>query len=234
MAETRDGRAERREEIKLRLEYLKVAISLGVIGTLLFAGLQWRMANQAALQTNYQRIVFEWRNHLATFVEKPLLRPYFEGRKKLTDDDPNREAVLALVDVRLDVIDGILTYAALRGESDVVGGWKNTFTAAFRTGPALCARLQETRGNYVTWTPWLSPSGMRPARLIRRHNRSETLPAANRSMAVYGVCPRHNPRPRGPGGWSRTDKTEIGGGAVTWRMVRTISIFSFAAQTIQP
>ena len=91
MAETRDGRAERREEIKLRLEYLKVAISLGVIGTLLFAGLQWRMANQAALQTNCQRIVSDWRNHLATFVEKPLLRPYFEGRKKLTDDDPNRE-----------------------------------------------------------------------------------------------------------------------------------------------
>jgi hypothetical protein len=116
MAEKTNGRAERREEIKLRLEYLKVVISLGVIGTLLFAGLQWRMANQAALQTNYQRIVSEWRNHLSTFVEKPLLRPYFEGRKKLTDDDPNREAVLALVDVRLDVIDGILTYAALRGE----------------------------------------------------------------------------------------------------------------------
>ena len=96
MAEKTNGRAERREEIKLRLEYLKVVISLGVIGTLLFAGLQWRMANQAALQTNDQRIVSEWRNHLATFVEKPLLRPYFEGRKKLTDDDPNREAVLAL------------------------------------------------------------------------------------------------------------------------------------------
>ena len=145
MAEKTNGRAERREEIKLRLEYLKVVISLGVIGTLLFAGLQWRMANQAALQTNYQRIVFEWRNHLATFVEKPLLRPYFEGRKKLTDDDPNREAVLALVDVRLDVIDGILTYAALRGESDVVGGWKDTFSAAFRTSPALCAHARNPR-----------------------------------------------------------------------------------------
>jgi hypothetical protein len=159
MAEKTNGRAERREEIKLRLEYLKVVISLGVIGTLLFAGLQWRMANQAALQTNYQRIVSEWRNHLATFVEKPLLRPYFEGRKKLTDDDPNREAVLALVDVRLDVIDGILTYAALRGESDVVGGWKDTFTSAFRTSPALCARLQETRGSYVTWIPLVVPIG---------------------------------------------------------------------------
>jgi hypothetical protein len=159
MAETTNGRAERREEIKLTLEYLKLAISLGVIGILLFAGLQWRLANQAAVQTNYQRLVSDWRNHLLIFVEKPFLRPYFEGRKKLTDDDPNREAVLALVDVRLDVIDGILTYAALRGESDVVAGWKDTFTAAFRTSPALCARLQETRGNYVAWTPLVVPIG---------------------------------------------------------------------------
>jgi hypothetical protein len=154
-----NGRPERREEIKLTLEYLKAVISLGVIGTVLFAGLQWRMANQAAHQTNYQRIVSEWRNHLATFVDKPLLRPYFESGKKLTDDDPNKQAVLALVDVRLDVIDGILTYAALGGESDVVAGWKNTFTAAFRTSPALCARLRETRGSYVTSIPLVVPLG---------------------------------------------------------------------------
>lgn len=63
MAGTKDGRAEQREEIKLRLEYLKVAVSLGVIGTLLFAGLQWRLANQVAVQTNYQRIASEWRTH---------------------------------------------------------------------------------------------------------------------------------------------------------------------------
>jgi hypothetical protein len=49
-----------------------------------------------------------WRSRYCVHISKV--------EKKLTDDDPNREAVLALVDVRLDVIDGILTYAALRGE----------------------------------------------------------------------------------------------------------------------
>jgi hypothetical protein len=151
MAETSDGRAERREEIKLRLEYLKVAISLAVIGTLLFAGLQWRTANQVALQTNYQRIASEWRTHLGTFVEKPLLRPYFEDRKEIGGDD--KEAILAVADVRLDVMDGILTYASLAGASDEIGGWKNTFSAAFRNSPVLCARLQETRGNYGLVVP---------------------------------------------------------------------------------
>jgi hypothetical protein len=42
---------------------------------------------------------------------------------------------------------------ALREETNVVGGWKDTFGSAFRTSPALCARLQETRENYLTWTP---------------------------------------------------------------------------------
>jgi hypothetical protein len=72
------------------------------------------------------------------------LASLFRRWKKITDDDPNREAVLAVVDVRLDVTDEILTYAALRGESDVVGGWKDTVTAAFRTSPALCARLLDS------------------------------------------------------------------------------------------
>jgi hypothetical protein len=54
----------------------------------------------------------EWRDHLKTFVEKPDLRPYFEHRVELTTDDPKREAVLALADVRLDTIDAILTYVS--------------------------------------------------------------------------------------------------------------------------
>jgi hypothetical protein len=150
MAETSDSRAERREEIKLRLEYLKAVISLGVIGTILFAGLQWRSANQAALQTNYQRIASEWRGHLGTFVEKPLLRPYFEGGKQLSGDDPNREAALAIADVRLDVMDAILTYAALAGASEDIGGWRNTFITLFGLVPFYvrgCKKHAQTMGS---------------------------------------------------------------------------------------
>jgi hypothetical protein len=162
MAETRDSRAERREEIKLRLEYLKVAISLGVIGTILFAGLQWQIANQAAARANqianeavYQRMTNEWRDHLKTFVdkEKAALRPYFEEKKQLASDDPNRQVVLALADVRLDVMDAILTYATMRGYGEGIKGWKITFANAFRTSPAVCSRLIETQSNYGLVVP---------------------------------------------------------------------------------
>jgi hypothetical protein len=142
------NRAERREEIKLILEYVKVAFSLIGVATVLFALLQWRLANLTATETGYQRMTNEWRDHLKTFVEKPALRPFFEERKQLASDDKDTQAVLALADVRLDTADAILTYAAFHGASNEIGGWKNTFSRAFRASPVLCTRLNETRDNY--------------------------------------------------------------------------------------
>jgi hypothetical protein len=148
-----NDRSERREEIKLKLEYAKIVFSLAGIATIVFAGLQWRAANQVANEAVYQRIATEWRDHLKTFVEKPQLRPYFESKKELSSDDPNAQAVLALADVRLDVEDAILTYADFRGQADAIVGWRNTFASSFKTSPVLCARLKETSSNYGLIVP---------------------------------------------------------------------------------
>lgn len=146
-------RAERREEIRLVLEYVKLAISVLGIGTLLFAGLQWMAANKVANETVYQRIASAWTDHLRTILEKPDLRPYLEEGKELSADDPKREAVLALVDLRLDVMDAILTYAAPRWSEGTITGWRNTFASAFRASPALCVRLHENQWNYGLIVP---------------------------------------------------------------------------------
>ena len=91
-------RAERREEIKLVLEYIKLATSFAVFFVVVFAGLQWRVTNQAAASANlvasltlYQRMTNEWRDHLKAFVEKPYLRPYFEEKKEFTPDDEHKQ-----------------------------------------------------------------------------------------------------------------------------------------------
>jgi hypothetical protein len=146
-------RSERREEIKLKLEYLKIALSLAGIASILFAGLQWMSANHVATEAVYQRMTNEWRDHLKTLVEKPTLRPYFANGKELTADDPNTQTVLALADVRLDVMDAILTYATLRGYGDEIGGWRRTFADAFRASPVLCQRLTDTYSNYGLIVP---------------------------------------------------------------------------------
>ena len=90
----------------------------------------------------------EWRDHLKTFVERPHLRPYFEEKKEFETDDRYRQSVLALADVRLDVMDAVLTYAVMSGQSDAITGWKNAFASAFRKSPILCARLNETESSY--------------------------------------------------------------------------------------
>jgi hypothetical protein len=154
------NRAERREEIKLILEYFKVVASLGVVGTIVFAALQWQQgnkaadrANETAIQAVYQRMTNEWRDHLQTFIKSPELRPYFEGGKELGADDKNREIVLAVADVRLDVMDAILTYAALHGYEKEIGGWRKTFASAFSASPVLCSRIRETEANYGLIVP---------------------------------------------------------------------------------
>jgi hypothetical protein len=141
-------RAERREEIKLLLEYVKLGLSLAGVAAVIVAIVQWRLANQVAGETVYQRMTTEWRDHLKSFVDKPVLRPYFEEGKQFASDDSNKQGVLAPADVRLDAADAILTYAALRGSSDEIAGWKNTFSHAFRTSPVLCSRFNETKSNY--------------------------------------------------------------------------------------
>lgn len=149
-------RAERREEMKLVIEYLKLGASFAVLLSVLFAGLQWLNANEAARKANlvanlalYQRMTTEWQDHLKTFVQYPQLRPYFEDKKAFEADDKQRQQVLALADVRLDVMDAVLTYAAMSGQGDAIVGWKNAFSSAFRNSTILCARLKEAEASYA-------------------------------------------------------------------------------------
>jgi hypothetical protein len=146
-------RSERREEIKLVIEYVKLALSVAGVFAIVLAVLQWRTANLAAKEAIYERMTTEWRDHLKSFVENHELRPYFEESKQLGPNDQNAQAVLALADVRLDTADAILTYAALHAFSGEIGGWRRTFAHAFQTSPTLCARLKQTRSNYGLLLP---------------------------------------------------------------------------------
>jgi len=150
------GTVEHREEMKLVIEYFRLAASFALLISVLFAGLQWSNANAAARRANqvatlalYERMTNEWRDHLKTFVERPHLRPYFEEMKEFETDDKYRQSVLALADIRLDVMDAVLTYAAMSGRGNAITGWKNAFANAFRKSSILCARLKQTESSYA-------------------------------------------------------------------------------------
>jgi hypothetical protein len=147
--------SERREQIKLLLEYVKVAVSLIGVAGLFFVAMQWRTSNRVADETArvndlgaYRAMTVEWSQHLRSFVDRPELRPYFHDGKPLEPSDPNRNLVLALADMRLDVMDAVLTYASGTRFGHNVEPWRNTFADAFRNSPVLCARQAETKSFY--------------------------------------------------------------------------------------
>jgi hypothetical protein len=117
MNDTNQG-AERREEIKLKLEYVKTATSLAIFGTLLFAALQWRAAIATENVARVQRSGTEWRDHLRLFADKPHLRPYFESGLELKPDDANAQLVVVVADLRMHIIDVIMDY-----QLSATGSW---------------------------------------------------------------------------------------------------------------
>ena len=48
-------RSEQREEIKLKLAYANFFVSLAVLASLIFAGLQWRESSNVANEASYER-----------------------------------------------------------------------------------------------------------------------------------------------------------------------------------
>lgn len=141
-------RGEHREEIKLRLEYVKVVMSMAGVVLIVLAVLQWKAANTNAMQAIYQHMTKEWIDHLKMMVEKPELRQYFEDGTPLPPDGELRQQVLAMAQVRLDTMDAILTFAALQGKTDEIQGWRNTFFAAFRNSAVLCDLLHLRKPEY--------------------------------------------------------------------------------------
>src|SRR5436305_10646454 len=132
------------ESAETKLEYWGVMM---VAGGLIFTGLQWYNANQIADQSVYQRMVVDWSDHLKTFIDKPDVWPYFEEGRPLTPDDPNKNLVLALAEIRLQAMDAALTNIRLRWRRGFMQ-WKTTFERAFRQSPSLCFRYAQT------WNEW--------------------------------------------------------------------------------
>jgi hypothetical protein len=61
--------------------------------------------------------------------------------------------VLAMADVRLDVMDAVLTYAAIQGVEQPIDGWRHAFADAFRGSPVLCDRFKQTTDEWGALVP---------------------------------------------------------------------------------
>jgi hypothetical protein len=152
MTQVASAQANKSGDEKSTLEFWKLAQSavgqLLVAASIIFAGLQWRTANQIADQAVYQQLVKDWKEHLQNFINHPNLWPYFEEGKLLQPGDESRDLVFSLAEVRLQAMDAVLANIRLRWNPDSYPQWNTTFEREFRNSPVLCSWFRKTSSEW--------------------------------------------------------------------------------------
>ena len=139
--------AELRDRIKLRLDIASGIISALGLVSIFFAAEQLRISARASTMDAYARLSGLWASHLNVMVDRPFLFPYFEEMVPLENQNPKRVEILLYGDMRLNIMDEMLTLSKILEWRDI-DGWKRTFDRAFRKSSALCDRFNETKQIY--------------------------------------------------------------------------------------
>lgn len=198
-------REERRKNITLYLEFVKLLISASAVVGVAIAVIQWKNQNkilneqyEIAKENIDQRLVTEWKEHIALLIREPALRPYFyegknsgfRGDKLKAGDDETLNKVLIYADLRLELIDNVWGTSHDTWGDDNVDTWKNTFLQSFRDSEVLCRRLKERleQFDYISYT----------VDAVKEAGKSE--PADNSLLRVANACnsPVQKEEPRAP------------------------------------
>lgn len=91
---------------------------LGFFGLMVSIGLLIRqntIAARAARASVYQNIPTQMIEIVRFFVDHPELRPYFYDNKEILEDHPDFNRVMAVAEMLVDFMDGVLTLAPSMG-----------------------------------------------------------------------------------------------------------------------
>jgi hypothetical protein len=138
------------ERTRLRLQIVQTSAALISMVAIVIAYYQFEEGQRREEQSVYQTISTDWNEHLRLFVDKPQFRPYFFEAKPVAPADPNAEAVYAVAEVRLDLMDSMLANMDARNWSEEeTAGWRATFRDAFAMSPVLCEVISKTSAHYA-------------------------------------------------------------------------------------
>ena len=144
------GFAYKIERTRLWLQMVQTSAALISMVAIVIAYYQFEEGQRREEQSVYRTISTDWNEHLRLFVDKPQFRRYFFEAVPVPPDDPNAEAVYALADVRLDLMDSILANMDARDWSEEeTAGWRSTFRDAFAMSPVLCDMISRTSAHYA-------------------------------------------------------------------------------------
>lgn len=137
------------EKTKLGLQIAQTIAAVIGATAILIAFFQWQEGQRRAEQDVYRTISKDWNDHLKFFVENPELRPYFFSGLPLDPNNQQAERIHAVADVRIDLMDAVMTHMQVQGWTGKEGQpWRRTFEDAFRNSPVLCDTIFPTWSNY--------------------------------------------------------------------------------------
>lgn len=109
---------------------------VGVIVSLLLLRGQGQAAREATLVVAYQNMTAQMAEMQRFFVEHLDLRAYFYGGKPLPSDEHDRERVLAVAEMYVNMMDAVMTQLPALDRPGTVADWEAYFRGIYETSPA--------------------------------------------------------------------------------------------------
>ena len=133
---------------KPAVDLITLVVSLLSLTSIWIAIHEMRVNEETAWIAAYQQIESLSIELDKIMVEHPDLLPYFLNGKENDPKGANYNRIIAVADARIDAIDAMLTYAAVKHAEDSIVGWKKTFIHYFQRSPAMCERLTANEQDY--------------------------------------------------------------------------------------
>ena len=109
----------------------------GVIVSLLLLRTQGRAQRDATLVIAYQNMTAQIADMDRFFVANLDLRPYFFDGKEPPSEGDERERVLAVAEMYVNVVDNVLTQLPTLSRGGVATDWEAYFVDVYRSSPAI-------------------------------------------------------------------------------------------------
>jgi hypothetical protein len=113
------------------LAFAAVVVSLWMLRA------QGATQRDATLAVAYQNMSAQMADVARFFVDHVELRPYFYDGRALPASDPERDRVLAVAELYVNLMDDVVTQAPVLKRAGIAADWEAYFRAVYDTSPAL-------------------------------------------------------------------------------------------------
>lgn len=126
---------------------------IGVVVSLLLLRAQGRAQREATLVVAYQNMTAQMADVYRFFVDNVELRPFFFGCKELPTSGDERDRVLAVAEMYVNLMDNVLTQSRVLRRDGIAADWESYFLHVYESSPAIREFWAEHAGSWFASSP---------------------------------------------------------------------------------